>query len=133
MATLDIKKIMERYVQKVEYSESTNSYFIFIPYFFLGSDEGIAIKVSFDEQGLPIFSDCHTTLDYLEYEDVDIDEYRDRLERILKRYGMILDGNVFRLKVGTDDEFNVQVCLGFFIQALTLIANIALFPKTTNN
>lgn len=122
----DITKVLESYRNSVRVSEDSSGEAIFLtlPFYYSQSDESIAIKITETEDGRPVLSDCHTAFDYLEERDVEIEEYAEKLEKIKKRYGLIQDGNVFRLTVPTNDITYVKLYLGYFIQALSLIANL---------
>ncbi|MDE7438904.1 MAG: DUF1828 domain-containing protein [Clostridia bacterium] len=128
---IDVKRIIEKYKNSVKITDGQDKDAVFIsfPFFFPNSDDSIAIRVTNADNGLPILSDCHVTCDYLEINGIDIEDYRDRLEVIMKRYGLILDGNVFRMTVPSDDDLYVEIYLGYFVQALTLIANISLLTE----
>lgn len=117
----DIKAILENY-GRIEYE---NGYiFVIIPFFFLGNDEGICLRIGRSKDGMPIFSDGHSTMDYLDMEGVEVKDYQEKIDEILKRYDMILDGRVLRKRVHHDDEFTIRRSLGYFIQGMTLIANV---------
>lgn len=121
---IDINTIFENYKENISYREFDGSYIVAIPFFFPGTSESIAIKISFDELGRPILSDCHTTLDYLEEMDIDINMYSQKLDKILTRYDFTLQDRTFTLKVPTDQPYYLTKYLGFFIQGLSLIANL---------
>lgn len=125
---MDIEKVVDQYKEltTVRRSSEGDAHFIALPFFYPDYDESIAIKVTVQDDGRPLFSDCHTTFDYLEDRDIELDDYREKLDRIMKNYGLILDGNVFRMPVPSDDDGVVKCYLGYFVQALTLIARIDL-------
>ena len=123
---INFEKILDQYRSNTRISRGNDCIFITLPFYHTKSDESIAIKVTETENGLPVFSDCHTTEDYLELRDVELSEYSERLEKIIKRFGLVHDGNVFRMKVPSNDEIYIELYLGYFIQALSVIANIDL-------
>ena len=135
---VDIKQYLDEYKSWIvaDPSRQSDAVFIRLPMFFYGYDESIAIKVT-EKDGNLILSDCHSTFDYFEYLDIEFDDYRvfldklrkkhgEKLDRIMKTYGIILDGNVFRMTVSGTDYCSFARYLGYFIQALALIANIDL-------
>lgn len=123
---IDIEKILDRYRESTTVTQGNNCLFVIPPFFHTKSDDGIMIKISENEQGLPVFSDCHTTEDYLELRDVELADYGERLENVIRRFGLVHDGNVFRMTVPSLDDVYVELYLGYFIQALSIIANIDL-------
>lgn len=123
---IDIEKFLDKYRKDTTVSHGNGAIFIIPPYFYPGSDDSIEIKVTENEEGLPVLSDCHTTYDFLELKDVELSDYDDRLQRIIKRFGLIHDGNVFRMTIPSLQEIYIEIYLGYFIQALSLIAHIDL-------
>lgn len=123
---IDIEKILERYRRNTAVSYGNGGIFVSLPFFYTKSDEGIMIKISENEQGLPVLSDCHTTEDYLEFRDVELADYSERLEKVIRQFGLVHDGNVFRMTVPSLEDNYVEIYLGYFIQALSIIANIDL-------
>ena len=123
---IDTERILNLYREHTTINQGNGCVFIIPPFFHTKSDDGILIKVTENEDGLPVFSDCHTTEDYLELRDVELDDYSERLEKVIKRFGLVHDGNVFRMTVPSPDDTYVELYLGYFIQALSVIANIDL-------
>lgn len=121
---IDINEILKNYLDNSSYKEYNGSYIIAIPFFFPNSSSSIAIKISFDEFQRPILSDCHTTLDYLDEIDVDIDKYQRKLEKILDRYNLKIEDREIKIDVPTTQLYYLTKYLGYFIQSLSLIANI---------
>lgn len=121
---IDINEILNNYNENISYKEYNGSYIVAIPFFFLNTSTSIAIKISFDEFERPILSDCHTTFDYLEEIDVDINDYKQQLKKIMDRYDLKIEEREFKLAVPTTQPYYLTKYLGFFIQAISLIANI---------
>ena len=123
---INIEKILDLYRKNTTVKYGNTGIFITLPFFHTKSDESILIKVTENEDGLPVFSDCHTTKDYLDMRDIELDDYSERLEKVIKRFGLMYDGNVFRMTVPSTEENYIELYLGYFIQALSIIANIDL-------
>lgn len=121
---MDINKVLDNYRNDIRYREFDGKYIVALPIFFPSSHDSIAIRLETDPQGRPSISDCHTTLDYLEEMDVDINAYSSKLEKIMTRYGIVQNDREFTLNVPTDSEDYLTKYLGYFIQAISLIANI---------
>lgn len=121
---IEINEIFENYKDNISYREFNGAYIIALPFFFPGSSESIAVKISFDELERPILSDCHTTLDYLEDSGVDVGEHKERLEKIMRKYDLKIEDREFKLAVPTTQPYYLTKYLGFFTQALSLIANV---------
>lgn len=123
----DIRKILETY-GRIE--ERNGSFFIINSFFFLGSDESVSLRINETEDGSFILSDCGSTMDYLEIEDINIADYEESLRAILNRYNITFDSGVFQKVTGSNTEFSLKLSLGYFIQGLTLIANIDMFKRS---
>ena len=123
---IDIEKLLDVYRAQTTVREGNGCIFVNMPFFYPGSDDSIAIKITENEEGLLTLSDCHSTLDHLELKDVELSDYRDRLKRIIKRFGLVQDGNVFRMTIPSLQELYIEIYLGYFVQAMTLIAHIDL-------
>lgn len=121
---LSINDIFKNYQDNVSYREFNGAHIVAIPFFFPNSCSSIAIKISFDELGRPLISDCHTTLDYLDEMEVDIDRHKQKLQKIMRRYDLKRNDREFSLAVPTDQPYYLTKYLGFFVQALSLIANV---------
>lgn len=121
---IDINEILKNYNDNISYREFNGSYIIAIPFFFLNSRNSIAIKIAFDDFKRPILSDCHTTLDYLEENDVNINDYKEKLEKIIYKYDLQIEEREFKLAVPTTQPYYLTKYLGYFIQSISLIANI---------
>ena len=123
---IDIERTLDLYRKDTTVRYGNGCTFISLPFFHTKSDDSIVIKVSENADGLPVFSDCRTTVEYLEERDVELADYSERLEKITRRFGLIRDENVFRMTVPSADDIYVELYLGYFIQALSIIANIDL-------
>ena len=121
----DIYKFLVKYKRDVIINYYDDCVIISAPFFYHGHDEGIAIRVT-ENDGMFVLSDCHTVEDYLEAQGIELEEFGKRLEKIIKRYYLIHDGNVFRMIVPNPTEMYFERYFGYFIQALSVIANIDL-------
>ena len=123
---IDIERILDLYRKDTTIKHGNGCIFISLPFFHTKSDDGVAIKVSENADGLPVFSDCRTTVEYLEERGVELEDHSERLEKIIRRFGLVQDESVFRMTVPSPDDFYVELYLGYFIQAISIIANIDL-------
>ena len=120
-------EILSKETTAFRYRALDDFYILSPNFFFLDSNDGIAVRIDEDEEGRPIFCDCHTTLDYLEdVREVDVYDYADKLNKIVKRYRLDFNKTerTFSLKVPTDQPDYFVKYLGYFLQALSLLANI---------
>ena len=123
---IDIENFLDLYRKDTTVKYGNNCIFIALPFFYPKTDESISIKITENDDGLLVLSDCHTAEDYLELRDVELTDYSERLQKIIRQYSLIHDGNVFRMTVPCLDKIYIEIYLGYFIQAITLIANIDL-------
>lgn len=123
---MNIEEFFKMYKSKMVIKESDDFSIMGLPFFHLGHDEGIALRFSYDSDRI-VISDCHTTTDYLDANNIDLDDYSDKLVTIMHKFNIYLDGNVFR-KIIYDDENHNALCreVGYFIEALSLISHIDL-------
>ena len=84
------------------------------------------MRFSETENGRPIVTDCGTTRDYLELMDIDLKKYREKLNAIKERFGIEEEDGAFIMTMPTNSLSYVQRSLGYFIQAISIIANIDL-------
>ena len=123
---MNIEELLKYYKSDMILKEGEDYAIIGLPFFHLGHDEGIALRFSY-KNGQLILSDCHSTIDYLDAEGIDLDDYPDKLAVIMKKFDIFLDGNVFRKIINNYDyltSLNRQV--GYFFEAMCLIAHINL-------
>ena len=120
---IDIDKFLDEYRNSMIVNYCDDCVIIGLPFFHYGHDEGIAIRLDEKDGGL-VLSDCHTTEDYLDAQGIELADFGERLEKIIKRFGLVHDGNVFRKKVPGPVDNSFKRYLGYFIQALSIIANI---------
>ena len=123
---IDIEKFLDKYRENTTVKYGNEAVFIALPFFYPNSDESISIKVTENEQGLLVLSDCRTAEEYLELKDIELSDYSERLQKIIKKFSLIHDGNVFRMIIPSLQETYIEIYLGYFIQAITLIAHIDL-------
>lgn len=125
----DYLKIINENFKDINY-RTGEDYIIFSPYFlFPESHNGIAIMIREDELGRPILSDCHTTLDYLDYMEIDLNLFQEKFEKIKNRYGFLLEERTIKMTVPTDQDDYFIKYLGYLIQAISLIANIDIWKN----
>ena len=101
---------------------------IVTPHFFhIDSDESIALKFSETEDGRPIVTDCGTTRDYLEIMEINLKKYQDKLNAIKERFFIEEDEyGSFVMNIPTNSIPMARNYIGYFIQAISIIANIDL-------
>ena len=123
---LDVRQLIEEYSKSITVRQSGDFVFLTPPFFHPESDESIALRFSQTEDGRPRITDCGTTLDYLELRDINIEKYRDKLENIKKRFFLEEENGAFITTMPTDSLNYVKRALGYFIEAICIIANIDL-------
>ena len=94
-----------------------------LPFFHLGYPDGIAIRLT-RKNGELIISDCHTTTDYLYDNNIFLEDYPDKLDKIMQKFELFQDGEVFRMLIY--DQDNPFREIGYFMEAISLIAHIDL-------
>lgn len=123
---LDVKALTEQFFKSVTIRERDDAVFVTPHFFHLDSDESIALRFTETPDGRPIVTDCGTTRDYLELMDIDLNDHRDKLNAIKERFFIEYDDGAVTMTIPTDNPPTVMSYLGYFIQAISIIANIDL-------
>ena len=123
---IDIEQLLDEYSKSIRIRQSGEFIFVTPPFFHVESDESIALRFSQTEDGAPVITDCGTTIDYLDSRGVNIGRYREKLEKIKKRFFLEEEDGAFKMTLPTDSLNYVKRSVGYFIQAISLIANIDL-------
>ena len=123
---IDIKQLIETYFKSIRIREN-GDYVIATPSFFhIESSESICLRFSETEDGRPVVSDCGTTRDYLDTQYIRLSDYKEKLDAIKERFFLEEEDGVFSMTIPTTTTHMVHKHLGFFIQAISIIANIDL-------
>lgn len=123
---IDVEKLIEEYGKSITVRDKGDRILVTPPFFHISSDESIVLKFSEAEDGRPIISDCGTTLDYLESMDIDPKKYRERSDAIKERFFIEENDGVLAMTIPSTDLRTVGKYVGYFIQAVCIIANIDL-------
>lgn len=126
MIMIDITQLIEDYAQSIRVRQSGEYIFVTPPFFHIEGDESIALRFSETEDGRPVITDCGTTADYLDLRSINIENYREKLDKIKKRFFLEEENSAFKITLPTDSLNYVKKSLGYFIQAISIIANIDL-------
>ena len=121
---INIEQLINEYSNSIKIRRDDEYVFVAPPFYHVGSDESIALRFSETEDGRPIISDCGTTKEYLELMGVNVENYRNKLNAIKKRFFIEEDNGAFIMTMPTDSINTVKMHLGYFIQAISIIANI---------
>ena len=121
---MNVKDLIKYFKDLMIIKEGEDYAIIGFPFFHFGHDEGVAVRFS-NTNGQLILSDCHSTIDYLDANDIDLKDYPDKLDAIMRKFDIYLDGNVFR-KVIHDADYlpSLNRQTGYFLEAMSLIAHI---------
>lgn len=123
---MNVEEFLKMYRSHTILKEGEDWAIIGLPFFHLGHPDGIAIRFT-NKNGELFLSDCRTTTEYLDAENIDLEDYPDKLETIMRKFGLFLDGDVFRKKVyNPESEIGLCTAIGCFIEAICLIAHIDL-------
>lgn len=123
---IDVEKLLDEYREDITIRYQNDNVFIALPFYHLNSDESIALRLYETEDGRPIITDCGTTRDYTDLMDIRLKDYREKLDKIKKRFFLEEENGAFVMTMPTNSLVSVQNHLGYFIQAISIIANIDL-------
>ena len=123
---IDITEFLDQYRNSVSVRYGNDCVFVAPPFFHIGGDESIALRFSLTKDGRPVITDCGTTKDCLDLMDINLKNYREKLNAIEERFGIKEDNGAFVMEMPTASPDFVQKHLGYFIQAISIIANIDL-------
>lgn len=116
--------MIAEYLKSVKVRRDGDSVFVTPPFFHLESDESIALRFSKTADGRPVVTDCGTTKEYLQIMDIRLEEYREKLDAIKERFGIEEKDGAFVMTMPTDNWLSVRRHIGYFLQAISIIANI---------
>jgi len=123
---LDIQDVIDKYTSSISIRKDGDFVFVTPSFYHIDSDESIALRFSQTPDGRPIISDCGTTRDYLELRCITLNRYNEKLEAIKERFYLGEEDGAFIMEMPTESINSVKRHIGYFIQAISLIANIDL-------
>ena len=123
---IDIEKFLDEYREDITVRYGDGKVFITPPFYHVESYDSIALRFSETEDGRPVITDCRTTRNYLESMDINIAAYREKLNAIKERFCIEEENGAFIMTMPTNSPNYVKRSLGYFIQAISIIANIDL-------
>ncbi len=124
---IDITEVLDKYREDISVRRGEDgNIFVALPFYHLESNNSVALKFSETENGRPVITDCGTTRDYLELMDINLKDYREKLNAIKKRFFLEEENGAFLMTVPTNSLPYVINHIGYFIQAISIIANIDL-------
>lgn len=123
---MDITELLDQYRNSITVRYGNDCAFVALPFYHIDGDESIALRFSQTEDGIPIITDCVTTKDHLELMDIKMENYREKLNAIKERFGIEEKNGTFIVEMPTNRLDFVITNLGYFIQAISIIANIDL-------
>lgn len=118
-----LKTFKSKMILKESNEEGDDWAIMGLPLFHLGYPDGIAIRLT-HKNGQLIISDCHTTTDYLYDNNIYLEDYPDKLNKIMRKFDVYQDGEVFRMIIYDHDNPFREI--GYFMEAISLIAHIDL-------
>lgn len=122
----DVKQLIEAYHKNITVIEKENGVLVMPLFFHIDSDESIILRFCAAESGIPTITDCGTTKEYLQLRDIRMEDYREKLEAIKERFFIEENDGVFSAVIPTNDLQHAGVYVSYFIQAISVIANIDL-------
>lgn len=124
----DVEELVKKFCDSIRIKHSGSGEYTFVtPHFFhIENDESIALRFSQTEDGRPVITDCGTTRDYLELMYINLSDYKEKLDKIKERFFIEEEDGAFKMTIPTDSYLQVLNYVGYFIQAISIIANIDL-------
>ena len=109
----------------IKYETAFDAYLV-APFFFRHSSESVSLKLYLEDESVFI-SDCANTYEYLQNRYIDAAEYREKIERIKKRFYLKeTPSRELYLEFPSENELSVLTFLSFFLQGISLISNVDL-------
>lgn len=124
---MNVEELLKMYKSHMIIKEGEDFAILGLPFFHLGHPDGIALRLTYTN-GQLVLSDCRTTMEYLYANNIDLDDYPDKLAAIMNRFNIFLDDDVFRRIIYNADADSISIftAIGYFIEAISLIAHIDL-------
>lgn len=123
---INVKQLLEVGYNSITVREKGDYVTITPTFFHIENDESIALRFSETEDDRTLVTDMGTTKDYLEIMNININKYQDKLNTIKERFYLTEQDGVFMMAIPSKDLLTINKYLGYFIQAISLIANIDL-------
>lgn len=120
------EKILEDLKSRMKINLEGDEAYLVAPLFHRYESDSIPLRLYEEEDSLFI-SDCGSTREHLENRYVNIEDCREAVERIKKRFYLKEnEKGEFYLEFPSEDTLSVHTFIGFFIQAISIIGNIDL-------
>ncbi len=121
---MDINIALEDFKSRMYIRESYGEQHFIMPFFLMGSDDSLPLKF-YEENGVLYISDSGATFDHLTNMYVDVYKYSEKIEKVKERFGLREgDYHAFVMAFPSDQVISVEMFVGYYIQALSVIANI---------
>ena len=122
----DLEAILESFKKKMRIMDEGEEAFLVMPFFRLREDDSMVLKF-FEEDDCLYISDSGDTVRYLSDRGGNIEDYRESFEKIKKKYFIKERGEYeLVLEFPSESASAVHTFVGYFIEGLTLIGNLAL-------
>ncbi len=123
---MNLETVLQDYKDRTHLRHEGDDYYLIMPFFHRYSDDSIQLHF-YTEGEMLYLSDCGDTHAYLMDRYVDRAAFHDRIEGIKKRFFLKeTEAHALVLEFPSDQIFSIERFIGFFIQGVTLIANVDL-------
>lgn len=120
-----IDQILEKYILRM--AKVREDTYIINPDIYLDNyNESLAFLIQNISDECMRISDCHVVWDYLEINGIDPLEYKEKIDKILKRTDVCLDENTLYIEQKYTSIDQIHFMMNSLLQAIFLIANIDL-------
>ena len=120
-----LNEILDDYKRRTHVKSEDGEDYLIIPFFRPNESDSVQIKM-YECDGDLYISDCKSTFTYLYDRLIDVEDYRDKIDRIKKRFYLKEKDGELILCFPSEDLCSIDMFIGFFIQGISAISCIYL-------
>ena len=114
-------EIFEDFLRKSHLKNYDGEYYLVFPFFRPHEDDSVEIRL-YSKEGELYISDCGGSFRYLADRGVDREEYRERIDRIKRRFYLSEKDGELYLRFPSPDPSSAEIFFGYFIQGISAIS-----------
>ena len=123
---MNLSDLLRDAKERASLVETEGGAYLKIPFFHRYESESVTLKFYEIDDCLYLSDDC-STVAHLQNRYLDIEEYREIVEKIKKRFYLTeQEGHEFVLAFPSDSYPSIEMFVGFFLQAISMLGNLDL-------
>ncbi len=123
---MDFQEVIDDYKAHTRLRVCEGESYLIFPFFHCREDDSVPLRF-FERDGESYLSDCGSTFEHLDNCYVEIESKREQIERVKKRFRLTEEKGELLMRFSSEQTVVMEMQLGYFIQAISVIGNIDLF------